>query len=208
MERVEQTSGLLEQNIAQQRALLDGLVERVGGMVSELAEAARVSSERTLARLADSAEEQAMRWAKLESELADGRLEHARGLEEQLTTHAERLERKVAEAGDVVRQAAAIWQTSSAEMQTVAELFATSVERQREASDAWLESLGDIEAAVERSGRHAAADALADQLASTQEVFARQLQFQRELFDQLRGLRASGRTSTVEHEAGGHDVSV
>jgi len=49
-------------------------------------------------------------------------------------------------------------------------LFATSVERQREASDAWLESLGEIDGAVERAGRHAASDALADQLASTQEV--------------------------------------
>jgi hypothetical protein len=69
------------------------------------------------------------------------------------------------------------------------ELFASSAERQREASDAWLESLGAVEGAVERAGREAARDALSDQLASTQELFARQLQFQRELFEQLRALR-------------------
>jgi alpha-D-ribose 1-methylphosphonate 5-triphosphate synthase subunit PhnG len=42
---------------------------------------------------------------------------------------------------------------------------------------------------VERAGRHAASDALSDQLASTQELFTRQLQFQRELLEQLRALR-------------------
>jgi hypothetical protein len=206
---MEQSSLLLDRNIAQQRELLDGVVERAGVLITDLASTARASAESTLARLADSAEEQAMRWAKLETDLAEGRLEHARGLEEQLTGHAERLERQLGEAGAVVHQAAEIWKASSAEMQAIAELFASSVERQREASDAWLESLGDIEAAVERSGRHAAADALADQLASTQEVFARQLQFQRELFEQLRTLRASGRSAGAEHEVGGgRDVSV
>jgi hypothetical protein len=208
MERLGQTADLLERSIAEQREALEGMVQRAGGLIAELATTARSSAESTLARLADSAEEQAMRWAKLESELADGRLEHARGLEQQLTGHAEQLERRLADAAAVVQQAAAIWKASSAEMQAIAQLFASSVERQREASDAWLESLGDIEAAVERSGRHAAADALADQLSSTQEVFARQLQFQRELFEQLRSLRASARVAPVEHEVGGHDVSV
>jgi hypothetical protein len=89
----------------------------------------------------------------------------------------------------------------------VAELFAKSVERQREASDAWLESLGEVEGAVEQAGRSAAADALSDQLASTQEVFARQLQFQRELFDQLRALRGGGHAGT-RAQGGEHDVSV
>jgi hypothetical protein len=56
---------------------------------------------------------------------------------------------------------------------------------------------------VERAGRGAAADALGDQLASTQEVFARQLQFQRELFEQLRSLRAP--PSAPAHEE--RDVS-
>lgn len=207
MERLDQSAQLLDRNIAQQRETLESFVGRAGTLIAELAEAARASAETTLARLADGAEEQAMRWAKLEAELAEGRLEHARGLEEQLTAHAERLEQSLGDAGAVVQQAAAIWKASSAEMQAIAELFARSVERQREASDAWLESLGDIEASVERSGRHAAADALADQLASTQEVFARQLQFQRELFEQLRTLRTSSRVNaSAEHE--GPDVSV
>jgi hypothetical protein len=47
-----------------------------------------------------------------------------------------------------------------------------------------------VEGAVERAGHEAARAALSDQLAATQEVFTRQLQFQRELFEQLRGLRS------------------
>ena len=149
-----------------------------------------------------------MRWAKLEGELADGRLEHARGLEEQLAGHAQALEGKLREAVGVVHEAASLWKVLITEMQAIVDLFAKSVVRQREASDAWLESLGDIEASVERSGRHAAADALADQLASTQEVFARQLQFQRELFEQLRSLRNVSRNGSAEHDLGASDVSV
>jgi hypothetical protein len=78
---------------------------------------------------------------------------------------------------------------SAIEMSAVAEMFSKSIERQRESAAAWMETLGELEGAVERAGRSAAADALGDQLASTQEVFARQLQFQRELFEQLRSLR-------------------
>jgi hypothetical protein len=88
-------------------------------------------------------------------------------------------------------------------MGAVAEMFQKSIERQREAAQAWMESLGELEGAVERAGRGAAADALGDQLASTQEVFARQLQFQRELFEQLRTLRVAGGGASQ----GEHDVS-
>ncbi|HEX6242722.1 MAG TPA: hypothetical protein VFZ61_17535, partial [Polyangiales bacterium] len=103
----------------------------------------------------------------------------------------------------LVQQAAELLKASSVEMGAVAEMFAASVERQREAASSWLESLGELEGAVERAGRGAAADALGDQLASTQEVFARQLQFQRELFEQLRTLR----TPPAPNLHGEHDVS-
>jgi hypothetical protein len=106
-------------------------------------------------------------------------------------------------ASKVVEDAAELLKASGVEMTAVAEMFGKSVERQRETARTWLESLGELEGAIERVGRGAAADALGDQLASTQEVFARQLQFQRELFEQLRTLR-SGSTGSSRGE---HDVS-
>jgi hypothetical protein len=185
-----ESAALLDACIARQSSALEGLIARVGALLPELADAAQSGAASTLARLREHAEAQAARFAELEAALSRGREQHALGLAEQLESHATELEQRLSKTSAAVQEAAVIWQTSSAEMQAVAELFANSVERQREASDAWLESLGEIEGAVERAGRHAASDALAEQLASTQEVFARQLQFQRELFDQLRALRA------------------
>ncbi|MEY4514667.1 MAG: hypothetical protein RLZZ450_6789 [Pseudomonadota bacterium] len=227
LERLTDTSGLLDDSVKRQGESLEALIARVGelldrsverhgagietlvdhvsGLLDELGAATQQKAEATLLRLAEHADQQAVRFSALSSALESGRAEHALGLEQQLSAHAERLEERLGSASAVVHEAAAIWQASSVEMQAVAELFAKSVERQREASDAWLESLGEVEGAVERAGRHAARDALSDQLASTQEVFARQLQFQRELFEQLRTLR----TPTSKNGSHGeHDVSV
>jgi hypothetical protein len=201
LERVEQSAQLLDGAIQRQGSGIESLVERVGAMLPGLADAAQAGAAQTLQRLSESAEHQALRFTELEGKLEQSRSEHAQGLAEQLAKHAAELEERLAKAGTSVQEAAAIWQASSVEMQAVAELFATSVERQREASDAWLESLGEVEGAVERAGRHAARDALSDQLASTQEVFARQLQFQRELFEQLRTLRAPSTRTHGEHDA-------
>jgi hypothetical protein len=199
-----ESAALLDAGIARQSSALEALIARVSALLPELADAAQSGAASTLARLREHAELQATRFAELEAALSRGREQQALGLAEQLESHAAELEQRLAKTSAAVQEAAAIWQSSSAEMQAVAELFANSVERQREASDAWLESLGEIESAVERAGRHAASDALAEQLASTQEVFARQLQFQRELFDQLRALRAvQSRASSGEQ-----DVSV
>jgi hypothetical protein len=205
-QRVEQSAGVLDAAIVRQGSGLEGLIERVGTLLPQLTEAARTGAVDTLARLRELAEQQAERGSELEATLERGRAEHARGLAEQLSKHASELEQRLANTGAVVQEAAAIWQASSVEMQAVAELFASSAERQREAADSWLESLGEIEGAVERAGREAARDALADQLASTQELFARQLQFQRELFDQLRKLR--GGTGRARIAKGEDDVSV
>jgi hypothetical protein len=132
---------------------------------------------------------QSERLAHFESQLQLGQEAHGKGLSEQLATHAAQLSKGLDGTGELVREAANLLKSSSVELGAVAEAFAHSVERQREAASTWLESLGELEGAVERAGRGAAADALGDQLASTQEVFARQLQFQRELFEQLRSLR-------------------
>lgn len=204
LEQLTRSAALLETSSARQGQAIDTLVERVGAEFSALGAAAREGAEAALARVTASADEQATRLARLEDELARGRAEHARRLEEQLIAHADGLAHNLGDTSQVVQEAAALWRASSVEMQAVADAFAKGVERQREAADAWLGSLGELEGAVERAGRHAAVDALSDQLASTQEVFARQLQFQRELFEQLRALRPAA-------PRGGHgerDVSV
>jgi hypothetical protein len=205
--RLEQSAGLLDQSIARQGSGVTELVTRVSDLLAQLTTAAQERAEATLSRLAESADEQATRFLQLSTALEAGRAEHARGLEDQLSQHAVQLEERLGKTSALVQDAAASWQASTVEMQAVADLFAKSVDRQREASDAWLESLGEVEGAVERAGRHAARDALSDQLASTQEVFARQLQFQRELFEQLRSLRTVTPRSGAEH-GGEHDVSV
>jgi len=148
------------------------------------------------------------RFAEIEAVITAERDTHARGLADQLREHATGLEERLAKASEAVQEAAAVWRASSTEMHAVVESFASSVERQREASDAWLESLGDVEGSVERAGRDAARDALSDQLASTQEVLARQLQFQRELFEQLRMLRGEHAPAAARTQHGDADVSV
>jgi len=188
-ERVEQSAQQLEGALSRQSAEVEGLIARVGKLLPELVEAAQAGATGTLERLQRTADEQAARFAELEAAIERGRDEHARGLASQLQSHGAELEQRLRETSRSVEEAAAVWRASSAEMQTMAELFSVTVEKQREAAQAFSESFGDVEGAVERAGRDAARDALSDQLAATQEVFTRQLQFQRELFEQLRALR-------------------
>ena len=188
-ERVQDSAQLLETALTRQSTELEGLITRVGQLLPELVDAAQSGATQTLERLQHTADEQAARFAELEASIERGRDEHARGLANQLQSHSDELEKQLSETGRAVQEAAAVWQASSAEMQAMTQLFTSSVERQREAAQAFSEAFGDVEGAVERAGRNAAHDALSDQLAATQEVFARQLQFQRELFEQLRALR-------------------
>ncbi|MFT3921649.1 MAG: hypothetical protein QM778_03855 [Myxococcales bacterium] len=150
-------------------------------------------------------EDHASRFVQLETLLQGTQTQHANSLAGELTGHAEKLSKGLEATTALVQEAATVLRASSVEMGAVAGLFHQSVERQREAAQAWMESLGELEGAVERAGRGAAADALGDQLASTQEVFARQLQFQRELFEQLRTLR--GASIPPAAPKGEHDVS-
>jgi uncharacterized membrane protein YeaQ/YmgE (transglycosylase-associated protein family) len=181
-----------------QSSELARLLTRIEEVLPQLSDAAQAGAAQTLERISEHMEEQATRFASFENALADARQEQVGALATQLTQHATDLEEKLAHTVGTVQDAAAVWQASSAEMQAVATLFASSIERQRDASNALIESLGDVEGAVERAGQHAAHDALGDQLAATQEVFAKQLQFQRELFEQLRALRSgTSRVSTI-----------
>ncbi|MET0340831.1 MAG: hypothetical protein ABW252_07500, partial [Polyangiales bacterium] len=203
--RLVEGAALLEQSMARQGEVLDQLVARVSGLLEAHANTVRERTEATLASVASRSEEHATQLAELEDRIDAGRAAQVEALGSALHAHARKLEERLGSTTELVREAAGTFQVASAEMQAVAELFARSIDRQREASDAWLESLGDLEGAVAQAGRGAAADALADQLASTQEVFARQLQFQRELFEQLRTLRG-GAARAASH--GEHDVSV
>jgi hypothetical protein len=181
-------------------ALLSGARERL----LESTEQAQSEARAALTQVVALAGDQAERLVQLEQKLEGAQAAQASMLSAELSAHAERLSQGLTGTSGVVQEAAELLKASSIELGAVAEMFAKSVERQREAASTWIESLGELEGAVERAGRGAAADALGDQLASTQEVFARQLQFQRELFEQLRMLRAPTPTSSVHGE---HDVS-
>jgi hypothetical protein len=221
--RLEQSQVALAQKLS---AELVGQAEQL----AMLGEASRSGMQETVAKLVSVSDQQAERFAQLEARLEqsqvalaerfagvteqqagrftelEGRLEQSQAvlaekLAGELVGQAERIGQGLAGTSQLVAEAGALLKASSVEMGAVAELFAKSVERQREAAQSWLESLGELESAVERAGRGAAADALGDQLASTQEVFARQLQFQSELFEQLRNMRVGAApASREEHD--------
>ena len=100
-----------------------------------------------------------------------------------------RAQQELQETAALVKQAATLIHGGGIELAAVADAFAAAVEKQREGARAWLESLGDVERAVVDAGEAAAADVLGRHLSRTHEVFERQLQFQQELIDQLRGVR-------------------
>jgi hypothetical protein len=140
--------------------------------------------------LQQGAERQAETLAGFEERLGEQRAAEARALQDALVGQGSALAAQLATAAEQVREAATLVHAGGAELSALAEAFGQAVERHRDASVAWLERLGDVEGAVDRAGRERAAEALGAQLAATEEVLARQLDFQRELFEQLRALRA------------------
>jgi hypothetical protein len=177
--------------LAEQRETVQRLVEQSGAQVREIGLGMQSAAGQALERLLKLGDEHGARFAELAALFEQGQTQHAQLLSQELTGHAERLGKGLESTGQLVHEASTLLHASGAELSAVATLFHQSVERQREAAQTWLESLGELEGTVERVGRGAAADVLGDQLASTQEVFARQLQFQRELFEQLRTLRGA-----------------
>ena len=200
MAAVEKGGRALEEALVRQELAVHTLLEGGAEQLSKMGSVAQQGALEALEKLASVTEQQAARFAEFETHLAQNQAALAQKLAEELASQAHKLGDGLAGTTQLVNEAAAVLRASSAEMGAVAELFAKSVERQREAAQSWLESLGELEGAVERAGRGAAADALGDQLASTQEVFARQLQFQRELFEQLRNLRAPAAPARGEHD--------
>jgi hypothetical protein len=197
---MEKGGRALEEALVRQELAVQTLLEGGAQQLSDMGSVAQQGALEALQKLAGITEQQASRFAEFEAHLAQNQAALTQKLAEELAAQAGKLGEGLAGTTQLVNDAAAVLRASSAEMGAVAELFAKSVERQREAAQSWLESLGELEGAVERAGRGAAADALGDQLASTQEVFARQLQFQRELFEQLRNLRAPAAPARGEHD--------
>lgn len=169
------------------------LLERLSDVSADI----QAAGDRQLAAVAEYVEQAESRTVRLEARLAEQSRAQTAELADGLRARGDALAEGLGAAGELVREAAGLVKAGGAEMSGVAEMFGQAVDRQREAATAWLESLGEVESAVETAGRGAAADALRDQLAHTQELFGRQLQFQRELFEQLRERREGGAAEAV-----------
>jgi hypothetical protein len=185
-------SQTLQDSLAKQEQAVLRLLEEGGRQLAQAGGSAQVQAEAALTRIVELASAQAERFAELETSLQANQSAHTKALADELALHADRLSKGLEGTTAIVREASDLLKVSGVELSAVAEMFAKSVTSQRETAAVWLENMGELEGAIERAGRSAAADALGDQLASTQEVFARQLQFQRELFEQLRSLRGAG----------------
>jgi DNA-binding ferritin-like protein len=159
--------------------------------LSDAASALRDAGAEQLAAVGGQAELAETRIARIESENARLLEEFFDAVRGGLDDRAERVGTQLEGVAKAVAEAAALVQSGGAEMSGVAEMFGEAVDRQQQAANAWLESLGEVEAAVDRAGRGAAAESLRAQLSASEEVFTRQLDFQRELFEQLRALRAA-----------------
>jgi hypothetical protein len=177
-DRVESVLTRLDAADASQRDRVESLLSRLSG--ADEAHAARVESlEKSLATLLeDQAHTLGVDLKKQAMEFAQGIGAARQGIVEASTTLA----------------------VAGAELASLAESFGVSVEQHREGAKAWLESLGELEAAIVRAGEGAAAEALESHLAHTQELFDRQLRFQRELFAQLRALRGDETGESSEQE--------
>jgi hypothetical protein len=204
MAQLEGSGKALGEALTRQELSVEALLSGARAQLAASGEQAQGEARAALSQVIALAGDQAERLLQLEQKLEAAQATQASALSAELSAHAERLSQGLSGTSGVVQEAAELLKVSSIELGAVAEMFAKSVERQREAASTWIESLGELEGAVERAGRGAAADALGDQLASTQEVFARQLQFQRELFEQLRMLRAPTPSPSAHGE---HDVS-
>jgi hypothetical protein len=175
--------GVEASEAAARGAKLDALITTLAAVAAQVAEdaAAKTSLLETLARAMDTRTQAAEERAEARATRLADRLElHAQGLDESLRVTMG----TVGEASELLR-------SGGAELVSVAEMFTAAVDRYRDASDRWLENLGAIEDALAtKDGAGDAAALLGSYVAQTREVFDHSLQFQRELFTELRALRA------------------
>jgi hypothetical protein len=161
------------------------------------AEAAEARAEARLATLgqqvAVSIERQAERLAELETHFTQAREAGGSALAATLSDHAKHLGEGLDTTGAMVREAAELVRAGGAELSAVAEMFADAVDRYRESSDSWRQTLGGLEDALARggSGSGDAGQIMGHYLDQTREIFGDTLRFQRELFSELRALRGA-----------------
>jgi hypothetical protein len=127
----------------------------------------------------------------LEEKLAADRDSAAAALGERLAEHAAGLAASIAEVTTVVLSAAESVKAGGGELALVAEMFTSAVDRYRQGSEQWLDTLASLEIALEKKAGGEAPDLLGAYLDRTREVFDHSLAFQRELFAELRAVKAS-----------------
>jgi hypothetical protein len=180
--------------IADDAATRTAQVEAMAKASDARTQAGAARAEERASRLAEAVERTvtalAERQGAYEAKLVAERGEVAAALSERLADHARGLDETLRATATTVSEASALLRSGGAEMVSVAEMFTAAVDRYREASDRWLENLGAIEDALAQKDGGEAAALLGSYVAQTREVFDTSLQFQRELFTELRALRA------------------
>lgn len=163
-----------------------------GGERSEAAEFAAAARFESLSLKVEAAVLlQADRLTGFEERLATTRDQNAESLASQLAAHAQKLGEGLDATGALVREAASLVHTGGAELSAVAEMFTAAVDRYRESSEEWRRVLASLEEVVSRSqGQGESGAMMGTYLDQTREVFGDAMRFQRELFTELRELRA------------------
>ncbi|MGZ3420083.1 MAG: hypothetical protein ACXVEE_19565 [Polyangiales bacterium] len=152
--------------------------ERIGALLERFDQL----SQRIDAQTAANAE----RILELEIKLEEVYSKSADAWTERLAAHQASVEDGVLRTTVVVKEAAEALAKGGSDIGALGELFGASVDRYREASDKWLTGLSIMRAAAERAATGDAQDLLAAYLEQTREVFDHTVQFQRQLFAELR----------------------
>ena len=180
-----QTAALVASSRAQATAV-DAMLSTAAAQADSRDARASADHAALVARVEEARLAHDARAVALEERLERAHATYAADLATRLGAHADESRARTAETVDVVRDAASLVHAGGAELTAVAQMFASAVDRHREAATEWLESLGTIEAAVEQAGESIAARGLGEQLDRARELFDVQLQFHRELLVQLR----------------------
>jgi hypothetical protein len=186
---------------------VDALLATVDARTKEQDAQARADHEALVQAVEETRAGAAERVAAFEAQLAQAHATYAQELATSLAGHAQAAQADAARTAEVIEEAALLVRSGGAELTAVAEMFAGTVDRQREAAKAWLESLGGVEAAVEQASDTIAARGFGEQLDRARELFDVQLQFHRELLVQLHA-SARAASSVIPDDGDGDGASI
>ncbi|MCA9540914.1 MAG: hypothetical protein KC620_18565, partial [Myxococcales bacterium] len=144
---------------------------------------------------------QASRLAAFEARLAEAGHATSTALSSTFADQTGALATRLDDTAQAVHGAAELLRGGGAELAAVAEMFAEAVDGYRDSNERWLSTLGEIEAALHRTGPEQTGRMMGEYLDQTREVFGDALRFQRELFRELRALRgepAAGSGAALE----------